>query len=481
MNPSPTSPEKHPGASGLFSMARLKPAAMPPFSGWWLALGPGIVWMALAQGSGELIWWPYLVAKYGLGFLFLLIPACFLQYPLNFQIGHYTAMTGESIWQGFIRLNRTFAICLWVLMGISFLWFGAFASAGGTALSAMTDFPKGWSTRSQTLFWGYLSIAVFFIAIRFSRGVYRLIERIMFAVAAVTLIGLLVACMHPDVWQHIPAFSSALFWPQWPAGRLWESEDATKLLTAVTFAGLGGFWTLFYSYWLREKGVGMAARHVAEPNHLEGWTMPQGTKPGPPLKQWRRFLWVDSGIGVVGNLFTTLMTCLFAYALLFPEGVLPEKYQLAVVQARFFEVQWGVWGRMLFLFVSAAFLADTWLTTIDAICRINTDMVRQLFPSSRDKAPKYWYRRFLYFFTAITLVTMLLDAPGPLIQFSAVVGFAGTVIFSGAVLILNHRALPKWGHPSSAPGRVAGVGLGIACCTYFVLAITYVGLQLKLW
>ena len=34
-------------------------------------LGPGIVWMALAQGSGELIWWPYIIAKYGLGFLFL--------------------------------------------------------------------------------------------------------------------------------------------------------------------------------------------------------------------------------------------------------------------------------------------------------------------------------------------------------------------------------------------------------------------------
>lgn len=32
-----------------------------------------------------------------------------------------------------------------------------------------------------------------------------------------------------------------------------------KLLTAVTFAGLGGFWILFYSYWLRDKGSVMAA------------------------------------------------------------------------------------------------------------------------------------------------------------------------------------------------------------------------------
>ena len=64
--------------------------------------------MALAQGSGELIWWPYMVAKYGLTFVCLLIPACLLQYPLNVEIGRYTLVTGESIFHGFIRLGRGF-------------------------------------------------------------------------------------------------------------------------------------------------------------------------------------------------------------------------------------------------------------------------------------------------------------------------------------------------------------------------------------
>lgn len=53
--------------SFLDEMLPLKSSRMPPFTGWLVALGPGIVWMALAQGSGELIWWPYLIAKYGLG------------------------------------------------------------------------------------------------------------------------------------------------------------------------------------------------------------------------------------------------------------------------------------------------------------------------------------------------------------------------------------------------------------------------------
>lgn len=56
--------------------------------------------------------------------------ACLLQFPVIYEIGRYTALTGESIFQGFIRLNRKLGLLLWILMTLSFLWFGAFAAAG---------------------------------------------------------------------------------------------------------------------------------------------------------------------------------------------------------------------------------------------------------------------------------------------------------------------------------------------------------------
>ncbi|MGH7816054.1 MAG: Nramp family divalent metal transporter, partial [Candidatus Binatia bacterium] len=89
-----------------------KKAPLPPMPGVLHALGPGVVFLALAQGSGELIYWPYTIAKYGLTFLFLLIPACLLQFPVIYEIGRYTLLTGESIFQGFIRLHRHFAFFL---------------------------------------------------------------------------------------------------------------------------------------------------------------------------------------------------------------------------------------------------------------------------------------------------------------------------------------------------------------------------------
>jgi hypothetical protein len=473
---------------------------LPPFPGWWRALGPGIVWMALAQGSGELIWWPYLVAKYGLTFLCLLIPACLLQYPLNVEIGRYTVLTGESIFRGFFRLHRGLGIALWVLMTVSFLWFGAFASAGGTALAALTGFPSGWSTRAQTLFWGYSSIALFLAGLVFSGVVYRLIERFMKVVALVTVAGLVWACLEPEVLRQIPAFARGLLGP--PAGpppRPWDPADATKLLTGITFAGLGGFWILLYSYWLGEKGSGMAG-YGERITGFKGGTAYRvpGTGYDAPTDEgafrdpdaayavpddspgsrhqysiWRRYLTIDAMVGITGNLFTTLMTCLLAWALLFPKGLLPEDYQLAVVQARFFEVSWGPIGRVVFLLVAAAFLTDTWLATVDGVSRMQADIVSTLFPKARERSLRYWYWVFIGLLTLVTCLTMLLDAPGPLILLSAVIGFAGTVVFPVALYLLNYRRLPGVLPAWARPGRTGAMLLGVSFACYLALAILY--------
>lgn len=465
------------------SIADLPRGQLPAFPGWLAALGPGIVWMALAQGSGELIWWPYIIAKYGLGFLFLLIPACLLQFPLSYEIGRYTLLTGESVFHGFFRLHKGLGIFLWVLMTISFLWFGAFASAGGTALAALTNFPAGWSARGQTLFWAYSSIAVFVVALLVSGVVYNLIERFMKCVALVTVAGLLWSCAQPEVLHALPDFAGGLIFPHGSLARPWDPDDATKLLTAITFAGLGGFWILFYSYWLRDKGSGMAV-HIgritgpfsgtAEAVSCDGFLPRADPANAARWSAWRRFLATDVLVGLVGNLFTTILTCLLAYALLYPKGLLPADYEIAVVQSRFFEVSLGAAGRILFLIVAAAFLADTWLATADAVARLQTDILNILFPASRRLSARQWYYLFIAALTVITCLTMLLDAPGPLILLSAVIGFLGTILFPPVLYFLNHRLLarnaPEWARPSG----ISRVLLFVSFCAYLALASAYV-------
>jgi hypothetical protein len=443
--------------------------------------------MALAQGSGELIWWPYLMAKYGLAFLFLLLPACLLQYPVCYEIGRYTLLTGESIFQGFTRLNRYFSLFLWLLMTVSFLWFGAFAAAGGTSLAALTGFPTGWSNRGQTLFWAYASMSFFLLAILLSKVIYELIEKFMWAVAVVTVIGLVWACSSREVIQAIPLFLRGLVIPNLPPTRPWNPADSTKLLTAITFAGLGGFWTLFYSYWLRDKGVGMAfhmgritgpIKGKPEVITASGFTFPPTLNEARKLRKWKSFLIVDIGIGIGGNLVTTLMTCLLGYALLFPKGLLPDRYEIAVVQSLFFEASWGWGGKVIFLIVAAAFLADTWMATIDGVSRIHADCLHCFFPNLRKWSIRKLYMFFLVVLTVITASTILLDEPGPLIQLSAVIGFVGTVLFSLALLILNHFFLSSRLPEAARPGIVSRVLLILSCTAYTVMAMVYLKLLL---
>jgi hypothetical protein len=458
-----------------------KSAPLPPLISLLKALGPGIIFMALAQGSGELIWWPYIIAKYGLTFLFLLLPACLLQFPVIYEIGRYTLLTGESIFQGFIRLNRFFALGLWLLMTLSFLWFGAFASAGGTSLAALTNFPPGWSPRGQTLFWGYFSMTVFLLGILLSKVIYRFIETFMWGVALLTVVGLLWASANQEALQVLPEFLSGLLMPPSTMPRPWDAADATKLLTAITFVGLGGFWSLFYSYWIRDKGVGMAhyMGRLTGPITGKPETIPaSGATPSNDeglanVRCWNNYLFCDVAIGIGGNLFTTLLTCLLAYALLFPKGLIPEGWELAVVQSRFFEASWGVIGKMFFLVVAAAFLCDTWVATVDAVSRIHTDCLYAFFPRSQTISLRAWYVIFLAMLTGITGATMSFAEPGPLILLSAVIGFLGTVLFSVALIVLNHVYLPRHLPSPAQPGRVNLLCLVISCIAYFVLAAVY--------
>jgi Mn2+/Fe2+ NRAMP family transporter len=458
-----------------------KKASLPALPNMLKALGPGIIFMALAQGSGELIWWPYIIAKYGLSFLFLLLPACLLQFPVTYEIGRYTVLTGESIFQGFIRLHRSFAFFLWILMTLSFLWFGAFAAAGGTSLAALTGFPAGWSPRGQTLFWGYASILGFLAAILLSKVIYQLVERFMWGVALLTVVGLLWASANVEVLKAVPAFANGLIFPDLSLPRPWDPADATKLLTAITFAGLGGFWTLFYSYWVRDKGAGMAhymgrltgpITGKAEAIPASGF-LPIDDTGLAHMRRWRRYLFWDVSIGIGGNLLTTVMTCLLAYALLFPKGLLPQGYELAVVQSRFFEVSWGVLGKTLFLIVAAAFLSDTWLATADAVSRIHTDCLYAFFPKSQSVSPRSWYLIFLFLLTGVTSATMGFAEPGPLILLSAVIGFIGTVLFSVALIFLNHVYLPRHLPSAARPGHLNLIFLILSGIAYFVLAIGY--------
>jgi len=474
--------------AALGTLPPLKLAALPLFTTIWAYIGPGILLAALAQGSGELIWWPYLTAKYGAAFLGLLIPAALMQYWVNLEICRYTVVTGETPMTGFTRMSRTYAWIMWIGIFIENAWFGAYASAGGTALAALTHFPYGWEPRGQALFWGYLTIAIYLVALVFSRVAYALVEKISMVVVAVTMVGIIFAVFQDKVLAVGADFFSALI-PHWtPPSTVpnWDPNDWSILVTSIAFAGVGGFGQMFIGYWIHDKGVGMGhlVGRVTSPITGQAETIPatgfyfvDNEENKRNYKSWVRYFSIENAIGVGLNLITTGIMCWLAFALLLPTGAVPKGWDIAVVQSVFFEEAWGTIGRALFLIVAAAFLCDAWLQLTDGYSRIQADFFYSNFKRAQKLHYRTWYYIFVAIFTVLTVFTMTLAQPDQLIILRGVIAFFAMAIICPGLVYLNYFMLPRVFPNWVKPHPVTRTIMVICTASYVLMTIGYLYLN----
>ncbi len=245
------------GGVAMGHMDPLKLAIMPTFLGIFAYVVPGILWAAMAQGSGELIWWPYMTAKYGAAFLGILVPASMLQYWVNLEIMRYEVLTGETPMTGFTRIGKWHAFIIFVGIFIENMWFGAHASAGGTALGSLAQFPAGWSPGGRALFWGCFTIGIYIIALTFGKVVYNMVEKFSMVIVIITIGGILAALAQRKVYSVAPQFFPAVFISHFSFPSNWDPKDLGILVTSIAYAGAGGFGQLFIGYWFRDKNIGM--------------------------------------------------------------------------------------------------------------------------------------------------------------------------------------------------------------------------------
>lgn len=432
---------------------RRKVKKIPKMPGLLFMIGPAFVWAAIAQGSGELIWWPYFAAKYGVAFIGLLLPASLIQFFVNREVSRYTAITGKGIWHGFLSLGKFFSYPLFFLCFINFLWLGGYASAGGTALFELTRFPINFSDRAGTLFWAYALMAGFSTIFIFSKVIYKSIENIMKIVSLITIAGLLFSALQPSVLKVSSEFFKYYFNPlsvKWPIG--WETSDASHLVTAIAFAGMGGFLNLLYSYWMKDKGVGMAKystrlrgllfkNHKKKENEDEEFTFADTQENKKRWGKWMGFLNFDALLAVFINALTAGLTTLLAYAILFPRGIFPSGWKITVVQAEFFRSSLGVWGGIIFLLIASAFMIDTWVGLVDGVARQFADFVYKV--KSGGKSFRFWYYLWLVFLVATSLITIMLAQPGILITVVGVISIFAFVFYIPALWYLNYIKIPQ--------------------------------------
>lgn len=422
------------------------------FPGYAAVFGPGIIWAGLSQGSGELIWWPYLVSKYGLWFMAWMPIWAILQWWYNQELGRYTLATGESVYDGFMRIHFIWGWVCFAFAVIMFSWVGGYQGAAASAMTAITKFPPGWDTKSQVRFWMVLLNIITWLIVMLGPVAYRVVEVIETLAAVASFFGMLAAVLAtPEVLavggKYFASYLSLKVNPAIPilpkVPPNWDVADTAVLITSITYTGAGGIWNTGYSFWVRDGNWGQAA-------HVGRVTSPLTGKPEaiPSVgvafeatpeniaewKKWVRTLWLDNLFGVLFNMFTIVWTAWLSYGILHPAGLTPKGWQLVTVQGEWFAKAFGEPGRIVMLLLGFFFLFDIQFTAGDLMSRIVSDYAYVGLKGRVKSIPKTVI--LMYIWLAIFILPLSIGVPTT---------FALYVVYLFVVsLLMAYSAIHDW-------------------------------------
>ncbi len=436
-----------------FTPLKIKELPKPPH--WTKAIGVGVVVMGLAIGTGELIMWPHLITKHGLGLLWLALVGIIFQYFINQEVARLSLATGEGF---FTTSARWFSWTapFWLISAVLLYIWPGWASAIGTTFSELFGF---WGHQT----WAWITLALVLVLTFSGRVAYKMLESSLKVTVPIFFILLVViSFFNLNIQILREALAGVLSF-----GFIPEGVDINVLLGAVVFAGAGGMLNLCISLWYRDKQAGMgkyAGRIVNPITGKKEATEPTGYVFEPNeenLKNWRgwmKFIRIDQGlIFLLLGFITLFLLSVNAYAVLSPLGVVPEGLDVAVVQAHIFGDQWGIWGFKLFLLMAGLMLFSVMWTVIDALTRMVSDIIytnskvgplQKLFKPFKRISLSYLY------YTIITIVVIVgaflipLHQPLTLLVISAVLGGLTMAIYTPLLIYFNNTRLPKEIRPS---------------------------------
>jgi hypothetical protein len=431
-------------------------------------LGPGAVLVGLSVGAGEIVIWPRTVAQHGAGLIWAAVLGVFIQLWVNFEIGRWTLATGETVFTGFARAWRGFVPLFMVLTVLGWLAPG-WAQASGSALKSLlfgVDFGKGTIWGSTTL-WTCITFGAAAGMILGPKFVYKSVERIIAVLVLVITVGLVIVAVTvggTETWAELG--KGIVNVGHKPAG-----VPIKDLFTWIVFAGAGGTSNLFYSFYLRDKQMGMAAHAPVLTNPLHGRTEATAASghvfadtPAnrSAFRQWMRVMrWDQALIFWLLNTFTLLLFIYGALAVLKPMGRVPEPGRLIWDESVVLGESWGQWGpacgrvgQIVFLLVGVATLFSTQLGLVDGVARSLSDMLCTNFRPFRSKGTGFWYVAIAVGWMAVgCLITGAIEAAGVkdqdlgvLLNAAYMGGFA-MAVYVPLMLFINLRYLPRTARP----------------------------------
>lgn len=432
------------------SLQPLQTKDLPPALPLKKLIGPSFILLGLGLGSGEIILWPYLTSKYGMGIIWGALLGLTFQFFMNMEIERYALVCGESIFVGFARKLKW--LSLWFLISTFIPWVWP-----GIAVSSAKFTGSVFGLKSVD----YLAIAfLVLMGIILSLGpvLYKTVETLqktLIAIGVPSIFCLSIILANAHHWTAlafgIVGFSTDLHYWFLPAG-----ISLASFLAAFAYAGAGGNLNLAQSFYIKEKGYGMgnyAGRITSLLTGKKEEISLTGSKFEPTQENISQFKvwWKNINIEhflvfwLTGSV-TILLLALLSYVTAFGKSIDAIGINFVFVEAT--EIGKSIFPVMgiFFLLIAGAMLFGTQLTVFDATSRILTENTILLFsPKLNEKhiSKLYYPILWLQIIVGIFILLMGFKEPLQLLTIAAVLNAFAMFIHVGLTLWINLSSLDK--------------------------------------
>jgi hypothetical protein len=446
-----------------------------PFKKFMVYIGPAMMTIALGLGTSELILYPRLTAEFGTGWIGMMVLSLVFQTVWAQQMARWTVLTGEHG----VKFNSRVISQVGALVSITFFMFigfaiPAWASVAATALLELIHWPA--STEIGTVFWAYVSFLLVFAVIFVSKVARSWIERMATGATLFAWALLIVAAVTTIKMGTVAEMGRHLVFWDIPDKMNWWILGST-----LSWVG-GGPTLLWYTYWMKDAGWGMARNFGSIPGGLgktvkircEG-LFPEFTPTNVSrLKVWlgrsNLVLW---GAYFVGSLLTILIVVGLSDTILRPKGLIPSGFDVIRHQALFFKEPLGAFGAVLFLVMAWLFFFNNQMAISEAVVRQNADAT-MTFLGKTDIKKVYFGWWGIYLVISFVLIALQYFGgkinPFSFVTYSAMLTLVSLVVSVLATLIgqiVLYKEFPRELRPSRV--SIALLGAGVVFYIYIIV------------
>ncbi|MBN7804773.1 Nramp family divalent metal transporter [Agrobacterium rosae] len=405
--------------------------AVPPATGRWKLIGPGIVAAATGVGAGDLVATLIAGSRFGYALLWAAVLGCIVKIALAEGSARYHLATGSTMLEGWRSLGKWTSWYFGIYIMVWGFVYGATAMSA-TALPLAVFFPSVplwiWAVLTG------LSCAAF---VAFNRyDAFETVMKIFIGIMFVIVIGIAIM-VSPNVGEAV-------------TGLIPSVPEGSAIYTLGLIGGVGGTITMAsYGYWVNAKG-------------------------------WRTPAWM--GVMRLDNRVAYIVTGMFVVAMLIIGAELLYASQIALSTGdrglldldRVLEERFGSTMSTLFLIGFFATAISSVLGVWQGVSMLFADFVRGIKgeTGSREgleKTPAF--RFYLFWLTIPPMVLLFLGRPFLLvIIYGALGAFFMPFLALTLIWLLNSSRVPKeW-----RSGWLSNGLLGISALLFIVLCISEV-------